>query len=62
MKIFETEHYIFNYGENSCAEKDIEKIADMQEKCLECICNKNSRYAGKVFRVYLQHSQNDAVF
>lgn len=47
MKIFETEHYIFNYGENSCAEKDIEK---------------NSRYAGKVFRVYLQHSQNDAVF
>ena len=34
MKIFETEHYIFNYGENSCAEKDIEKIADMQEKCL----------------------------
>ena len=59
MKIFETEHYIFNYGENSCAEKDIEKIADMQEKCLECICNTLKTTPSFKIRYYLCDSPEE---
>ena len=59
MKIFEAEHYIFNYGENSCAEKDIEKIADMQEKCLECICNTLKTTPSFKIRYYLCDSPEE---
>lgn len=39
MKRYETKHYIFNYNENSKAEKDIIEIAKYQESCYEYICN-----------------------
>lgn len=38
MKQFETEHYLFHYGENSKAEADIREIAACQESCLHYIC------------------------
>lgn len=31
MQTFETEHYTFHYGANTPAERDIEKIAALQE-------------------------------
>ena len=31
MQTFETEHYIFRYGAGTAAERDIEKIAALQE-------------------------------
>ena len=31
MQTFETEHYIFHYGAGTAAERDIEKIAALQE-------------------------------
>ena len=37
MKQLETNNYIFNYNENSCAQEDIEEIANIQETCLEYI-------------------------
>ncbi|OZV13742.1 hypothetical protein CIW83_02045 [Tissierella sp. P1] len=37
-KIRESEHYIFNYHENSYAEQDIAKIIEIQENCYEYIC------------------------
>lgn len=39
MKRFESEHYIFNYGENTKAEQDIAKIAAYQEACFRYICS-----------------------
>lgn len=39
MKQYETEHYIFNYNANSKAEKDILKIAALQEDCFAYVCN-----------------------
>lgn len=39
MLQYETEHYLFNYNENSKAEKDIIEIAKYQESCYEYICN-----------------------
>ena len=39
MKQYETKNYIFNYNENSKAEKDIEEIVKYQESCFEYICN-----------------------
>ena len=39
MLRYETEHYIFNYNENSKAERDILEIAKYQESCYEYICN-----------------------
>lgn len=39
MKTYETANYIFNYTENSPAERDIEKIAAMQESCFSYICD-----------------------
>ena len=38
MQIFETEHYIFRYGAGTAAERDIEKIAALQESCFSHIC------------------------
>ncbi len=38
MKQFETEHYIFHYGEGTSAERDIERIAACQEACFQHIC------------------------
>ena len=38
MKQWETRHYIFYYQENSRAEKDILKIAKLQESCFDHIC------------------------
>lgn len=38
MKQFETEHYLFHYGENTKAEADIREIAACQESCLYYIC------------------------
>ena len=32
-------NYIFYYQENSTAEKDISKIAQLQQSCFEYICN-----------------------
>ena len=39
MKSYETSNYIFYYQENSTAEKDISKIAQLQQSCFEYICN-----------------------
>ena len=38
MKQYESEHYIFNYGEDTKAERDIAEIAAYQEACLRYIC------------------------
>ena len=38
MQTFETEHYIFHYGAGSAAERNIEKIAALQEGCFSHIC------------------------
>ncbi len=38
MQTFETEHYTFHYGANTAAERDIEKIAALQESCFSHIC------------------------
>ena len=38
MQTFETEHYIFHYGAGTAAERDIEKIAALQEGCFSHIC------------------------
>ena len=38
MQTFETEHYTFHYGANTAAERDIEKIAVLQEGCFSHIC------------------------
>ena len=38
MQTFETEHYIFHYGAGTAAERDIEKIAALQESCFSHIC------------------------
>ena len=38
MKSKESKHYIFNYHENSLAEKDIEQIIERQEYCYDFIC------------------------
>lgn len=48
-KIHTTQHYIFNYHENSEAEKDITNIANMQEKCYEKITKQlGITYADKI--------------
>lgn len=39
MKQFESKHYIFNFNEDSKAEKDIVAIAKYQENCFSHICN-----------------------
>lgn len=39
MKQYESEHYIFNYGENTKAEQDIAVIAAYQESCFRYICD-----------------------
>lgn len=39
MKQFVSEHYIFNYGENTVAEQDIIEIANLQEACFRYICS-----------------------
>lgn len=39
MKKTSSEHYDFYYFEDSVAERDINKIASIQEKCFEEICN-----------------------
>lgn len=39
MKQFVSEHYIFNYGENTEAEQDIIEIANLQEACFRYICS-----------------------
>lgn len=36
---FETEHYLFHYGENTKAEQDILEIAAYQESCFRYICD-----------------------
>lgn len=38
MKQFETEHYLFHYGEGTKAEADIVEIAACQESCFRYIC------------------------
>lgn len=38
MKQFESEHYIFNFGEATRAERDIKEIAACQESCFRYIC------------------------
>jgi len=38
MQTFETEHYIFHYGAGTAAERDIAKIAALQESCFSHIC------------------------
>ena len=37
MKQHKSEHYIFNFNEGSKAEKDIEAISSMQERCYKYI-------------------------
>lgn len=39
MKQFETDHYIFHYGANTKAERDISEIAAYQESCFRYICS-----------------------
>ena len=39
MKQYESEHYIFNYGEDTKAERDIAEIAAYQEACFHYICS-----------------------
>ena len=38
MQTFESEHYIFHYGANTAAARDIRKIAALQEGCFSHIC------------------------
>ena len=38
MQTFETEHYLLHYGAGTPAERDIEKIAALQESCFSHIC------------------------
>ena len=38
MKQHKSEYYIFNFNEGSKAEKDIEAISSMQERCYKYIC------------------------
>ena len=38
MNRYETQNYIFNYQTGSTAERDIQKIAHIQESCYEHIC------------------------
>ena len=38
MKSYETSNYIFHFKENSTAERDILKIASIQQSCYACIC------------------------
>ena len=38
MKQFESEHYIFHFGEGTKAERDIAEIAAHQEACFQYIC------------------------
>ena len=38
MKQFESSHYIFHFGEETKAERDIESIATCQERCFQHIC------------------------
>ena len=38
MKQYQSEHYIFNYGEGTKAEQDIAEIAACQEACFRYIC------------------------
>lgn len=38
MQTFETEHYLLHYGAGTPAERDIEKIAALQEGCFSHIC------------------------
>ena len=39
MKQFESNHYVFHYGEGTKAGRDIELIANHQESCFQFICN-----------------------
>lgn len=39
MELFETAHYIFHYGADTRAERDIKSIAAYQESCYAYICN-----------------------
>ena len=39
MRKIESKNYIFNYNEGSVAEKQLEKIINIQETCFEFICN-----------------------
>lgn len=39
MRKVESKNYIFNYNEGSVAEKQLEKIINIQETCFEFICN-----------------------
>ena len=39
MKQFESSHYIFHFGEETKAERDIESIATCQERCFQYICS-----------------------
>lgn len=38
MKEWESEHYVFHFGEGSTAEREIEAIAAEQETCFRAIC------------------------
>lgn len=39
MKQYESEHYLFHYGENTKADQDIVEIANLQEACFRYICS-----------------------
>lgn len=39
MKAFESQHYLFHYEVGTAAERDIEEIADKQERCFAHICS-----------------------
>lgn len=59
MKTFETRHYIFHFTENSLAHKDIEKIAETQERCFEYICNTLCTTPSFKIRYYLCDSSEE---
>lgn len=55
----ESVHYIFHYIKNSCAEKDIYKIIDFQEKCFKHICNSLKVNIGFKINYYLCDSPEE---
>ena len=49
MKRYETQNYIFNYQTGSTAERDILKIAQIQEYCYGCVRKINKRIRTSIY-------------
>ena len=59
MKQHKSEHYIFNFNEGSKAEKDIEAISSMQERCYKYICQVLKTEPSFKIQYYLRDSPQE---